>query len=72
MVGHETTTEPVRCDPGDVIVGDVDAVDHSCAWSEEAGAVEQLDRRAAVLGMTLVELASLFMGVNVAHESVSV
>ena len=39
---------------------------------EEAGAVEQLDRRAAVLGLALVQLARLLVRVDVADEPVRI
>ena len=51
---------------------DVDAVDQARARAEEAGAVEQLDRRDAVLGAALLELARLLVGVDVADEAVLV
>ena len=40
--------------------------------AEEAGAVQQLDRRAAVLGAALLELARLLVGVDVADQPVGV
>src|SRR4051794_5691668 len=54
----------------DVGVGDVDAVDHARARPEEAAAQQQRDRRAAVLGFALVELAALLVGVDVERQAV--
>src|SRR6185503_10432262 len=54
----------------DVAVGDVDAVDDARALAEESAAREQLDRRAAVLGVALGELAALLVGVDVEDEAV--
>ena len=51
-----------------VAVAHVDPVDDGRAVAEEPGAVQQLDRRAAVLGLALLQLARLLVGVNVAHE----
>ncbi len=56
----------------DVALVDVDAVHDACRGAEEAGALEQLDRRAAVLGGALVELATLLARVDVADEAVLV
>jgi hypothetical protein len=52
-------------------LGDVDAVDHARARAEEAAAAEQLDRRAAVLGVALAQLAALLVGVDVETRSCS-
>jgi hypothetical protein len=50
----------------------VDAVHDGRAVGQELRAVEQLDRRAAVLGPALVQLARLLVGVDVADETVGV
>src|SRR3954469_18520158 len=54
----------------DVGVGDVDAVDDARPRAEEAAAQQQRDRRAAVFGGALVELAHLLVRVDVEHEVV--
>ena len=59
-------------EPRDVGVVDPDRVHDARARAEEAGALQQLDRRAAVLGVDLGQLAPLLGGVDVAHEAVLV
>ncbi len=56
----------------DVVVVDPDGVHDARARAQEAGARQQRDRRAAVLGLDLGELAPLLGGVDVADEPVVV
>ena len=54
----------------DVALGDVDRVHDGRGLGEERRALEQLDRRAAVLGLALLHLARLLGCVDVADEAV--
>ncbi len=54
----------------DVAVAHVDPVHDRRALAEEPGAFQQLDRRAAVLGLALLQLARLLVRVDVADEPV--
>ena len=50
----------------------MDAVHDARVLAEKARAVQQLDRRAAVLGVALVHLAALLVRVHVSHEPLAV
>src|ERR1035437_2392534 len=50
---------------------DMDRMHHAGALAEKAAAVQQLDRRAAMLGLALLKFAPLLGGVDMTNQTVS-
>jgi hypothetical protein len=63
---------PAHSKPVDVSVADMDGMHDRRPRAQETGAVQQLDRRAAVLGLALAELAPLLGSVDMADKVVRI